>query len=96
MKNIKKLTFSIHEPLGNSDHRALRLELRDEDMRIRRCDLKVFCFSRLWKDCMDISEKLLSSVKQIDPVIGITNLVTELREKYPPRALKVNLKLLRN
>ena len=89
VKNVKKLTFSIHEPLGNSDHRAIRLELRDEEMRIKRCDLRVFSFNRIWKDCVDISEKLLDSVKRNDPVAGIADLVTELGKKYPPRAMKV-------
>jgi len=89
VKNVSRLNFSINEPIGNSDHRTIGVKLLDDNMRIKRVDVKVTSFSSIWKDCVDISDKLLTSVKAGDPVIGLTNLVEELRTKYPPRPIKV-------
>ena len=89
VKNVSRLNFSINEPIGNSDHRTIGVKLLDDTMRIKRVDVKVTSFSSIWKDCVDISDKLLTSVKAGDPVIGLTNLVEELRTKYPPRPIKV-------
>jgi hypothetical protein len=54
--------------------------------------------SAVYGKTVEISDKLLMSVKIGDPVIALTYLVEELREKYPPwlKKFKSYFKIIKN
>jgi hypothetical protein len=89
IKNISKIEFSLHEPIGNSDHRTISIKILDTSMRINRIDFKNTCFNRIWKDCLEISNNLLNAINKPDCINNLLNLIYELKGKYPPKFIKL-------
>ena len=90
VKNVTGFNLTIHNPIGNSDHRCLGLYLYQNDMRIERRDIKEIKFSLINGKHKDIGERLLKCLKEPDRITKCCDLVNTLRFEFPK--MKVKLK----
>jgi hypothetical protein len=89
IKNIQDYNFSIELPIGNSDHKTLKLNILDQEMRIERQIFLGYKFSLINKQHENIYPHLLLALNQFDPITSLQYLVNALRFKFRPSPLKI-------
>ena len=89
VRHLTDFDFSINNPIGNSDHRCLSLEIFQENMRIQRRTIKQHKFSMVNKKHEEIGKQLLNALKEPDNISKCTELVESLRGHFPLRKLKL-------
>ena len=90
VKHIDDYAVEImEESIGNSDHKTLKMEIFQNEMRIQRTRNKVFCFSGINKAYAETGLELISALKDDDPVQSLVDLVLKLRTKFKPVQMKV-------
>jgi len=89
VKNVFDFDFHILEPIGNSDHRCLRMDIVQNNMRIMRRQIREFKFSLVKKNSEQIGKRLLDSLSNPMPVHSCSSLVEELRIEFPRQTVKL-------
>ena len=87
--NIEVDKFEVFRPFARSDHWALRLRIRKEELG----DLSIkksitYDFNKSKKDAQEIYYEFLDALCAKDQVFSLTDLVGRLRTKYKPRLKK--------
>jgi len=89
IKNIGEFRFTINEPIGNSDHRCLSMDIHQNDMRIKRRIIKERKFSMINEDPEETGKLLLKALKDPECVAKCGDLVESRRTKFPPLRTKL-------
>ncbi len=91
-KNLRDTKLELCEPIGNSDHRTLKLIVCDDNMRICRRRIMVFPFRKLFKDLKSIVERLKTAMTQESVDTSVIELIRKLGEEYGPQPRRLRSK----
>ena len=98
-KNVKNVKLTIEDPIGNSDHKTLRLDVFDTDMRIERRLKLAYSMKKVKNESEYISKALLSCITEGDNKCdNLLELIKFLRKRYKPLPvrLKSNFKMIKD
>ena len=89
VKGISDYEFNIREPIGNSDHRSLQIKITQQEMRIKRSDIRGFKFSWAKRDQEQIGIEMLKVFSGNNRIHEYIQMVKDLRLKYSEKKIKL-------
>jgi hypothetical protein len=91
-KGILNAQLKILPPIGNSDHKTIRLEIFDRDLSIQRRLNLVFPFGKLVKKSEEIERRLIETMAGTKHGVNTVSAVSELIRELWKESRMINLK----